>query len=112
MLLLANAKIESSTDDFVASTDLLQNFVFPPFPAAAALSFGFTVQDMDGNVMLFATSTDVTSLTVTVQEVTIPVPAALGLFAVGLAAWWGWDRLCAGARRLSARRPRGSRSGR
>jgi hypothetical protein len=85
MLLLANAKISSVSDDFVASTDLLQNFVFPPFPPAAILSFGFSIEDLDGNVMVSASSTDVTSLTVTVREVTIPAPAALGLFAFGVA---------------------------
>jgi hypothetical protein len=46
-----------------------------------------------------------------IEEVSPPL-AIVASFAVGLAAWWGWGRLCAGARRLSARRPRGSRSGR
>jgi hypothetical protein len=97
MLLLANAKISSDSDDFVTSTDLLQNFVFPPFPAGATVSFGFSIEDTDGNVMVSATSTDVTSLTVTVREVAIPAPAALGLFAFGLVG------LVAARRQFSAR---------
>jgi hypothetical protein len=61
------------------------------------VSFGFSIEDTDGNVMVSATSTDVTSLTVTVREVAIPAPAALGLFAFGLVG------LVAARRQFSAR---------
>ncbi|PWS36887.1 hypothetical protein DFH01_08315 [Falsiroseomonas bella] len=85
-LLLANALIQSSTDDLTADADLLQNLVFPPAPASAALTFGFSLADAaSGDVYYWAFSERVTSLTVTVTEVTIPAPAAFGLLAVGLA---------------------------
>ncbi|MFE5672377.1 AMP-binding protein [Agromyces sp. NPDC056523] len=44
-----------------------------------------------------------------IEEVSPPLAIAAS-FAVGLAAWWAWGRLGDVVRRLSARRPRGSRS--
>jgi hypothetical protein len=83
--LLINASIQSDTDDFVPSTDLFQNFVFPPFPANATVTFGLSLEDGNGGVLLSYFVDRVASLTVTVREIAdVPAPAALGLFAFGL----------------------------
>jgi hypothetical protein len=85
-LLLASALVQSSSGEVAPDANLLQNLAFPPFPSGSTLSFGFSLQDAaSGDIYYWASSGRVTSLTVTVSEVTIPAPAAFGLMAFGLA---------------------------
>jgi hypothetical protein len=84
--LYAAAEIRSNSNAFVPSTDLFQNMAFPPLPSDTTVSLGLTLQDSEGNVLLFLLADQGDAFSVTVREISeVPAPAALGLFAAGLA---------------------------